>query len=275
MSTKLGTSGLQAGEHVRDRPIIFSAPMVRALLAGRKTQTRRVLGDKVPPPPDPVDLAWPARKPWPYLDAYCSGKRTPENPRGMGENWAWWTRDDRPCEQFRVGYVPGDRLWVREAVIIAPPGWTNTPANPMGPRWQEVGYLADTPNGELSETAREYGLKASPSIHMPRWASRLTLNVTDVRVHRLQEISEDDALAEGVKKVRDHCYVVEGFGYDTSGLCHSRPTIPFAQLWDKIHGETGPKSWESNPWVVAISFAVEKRNIDAECAEQRQGVAAA
>lgn len=241
-----------------DRPIIFSAPMVRALLAGRKTQTRRILGDKVPPPPDPVDLAWPARKPWPYLDAYCSGTRTPENPRGMGENWAWWTRDDRPCEQFRVGYVPGDRLWVREAVIIAPPGWTNTPANPMGPRWQEVGYLADTPNGELSETAREYGLKASPSIHMPRWASRLTLNVTDVRVQRLQEISEEDAKAEGCgpvipDDVKDHP-LAKHIG---------PPAInAFAAVWERLHGETGPKSWESNPWVVAISFAVEKRNID-------------
>ena len=103
-----------------DRPIIFSAPMIKSLIAGRKSQTRRLNIGEVPEPPahDAVS-PWSVERgdklhPAPYLDSYCGDPKTSANPRGMSDRWCWWTRDDRPGRQFKVSYVPGDRLWVRE-----------------------------------------------------------------------------------------------------------------------------------------------------------------
>ena len=124
-----------------DHPIIFSGPMVRSLLDGRKTQTRRVL-----------------------------------KPQPQGEQPKNWTR----ANDKAVRYAPGDRLYVREAINkVSTPG--------------DVVYRADFEAGGNDGA----GLGWRPSIHMPRWASRLTLTVTDVRVQRLQDISEEDARAEG------------------------------------------------------------------------------
>ncbi len=96
---------------------------------------------------------------------------------------------------------------------------------------------------------------------MPRWASRITLEVTDVRVQRLQEISQEDALAEGVTKVRDHCYVIRGIDYDEIAHCHSCPIARFAKLWDSLNAERG-FGWDQNPWVCATSFIVHQMNVD-------------
>jgi hypothetical protein len=97
-----------------------------------------------------------------------------------------------------------------------------------------------------------------PSIHMPRWASRLTLTVTDVRVERLQNITEDDARAEGVERDED---VPGGWvDYRAPGTqCCLIASDSFASLWESIHG---PEAWNANPWVCAISFEVRRRNID-------------
>jgi len=240
--------------------------MVRALLDGKKTQTRRVLRN-VPVPPDTFNLAHAARHPWPYLDAYCSAKKTPDNPRGMGENWCWWTRDDRAGEQFRVGYKPGDRLWVRENAVIAPRGWTTSPANPMGPFAQEVGYLAGPHAEGTGEAASDYGLETTPSIFMPRWASRLTLTVTDVRVQRLQEITEQDAVAEGVETLPEPDF--GGWWGGASELVKairqdpSKPPsrIKFAWLWNHLGGHPR-RRWADDPWIVALTFTVAQHNID-------------
>lgn len=154
-----------------DRPIIFSSPMVRALLAGTKTQTRRLLK------PQPGDM---------------------DRPFAM-EDGTWHVTDSRGCNMspLPVRYAVGDRLWVREAFIGAR-GYDDDPPSRFGnkPIW----YCADgAPDREkwwhLSNRLR-------PSIHMPRWASRLTLTVTEVRVQRLQEISEEDAIAEGAEPMR-------------------------------------------------------------------------
>jgi hypothetical protein len=184
------------------RPIPFSGPMVLALLAGTKTQTRRVI---TPP------LSEKAHSPF----------------QGADGLWRWMTgdvsyRDDErrcPCGQ------PGDRLWVRETwglLDIVSPCYRadDKSAVPASGRWR-------------------------PSIHMPRWASRLTLEVTEVRVQLLQEISEEDAKAEGVEPIRERV---------ANGVNWSSAREGFHHLWDSINGERA--AWESNPWVWAVSFKV-------------------
>ncbi len=153
----------------------------------------------------------------------------------------------RIIKSFR--YEVGDRLWVRESFAIAPDGL------PV--------FAADDFKRGTIEAADIYeaGIKCKPSIHMPRWASRLTLIVTDVRVQRLQEIGEEDAWAEGVWNCgeKDGGQSIEGEGCDL-----------FRNLWQSIHGI---KSWDTNPWVAAISFTVEKANIDALTNRPRCGSA--
>jgi len=172
---------------VTDRPIIFSAPMIRALLDGRKTQTRRVLK--------------------PHGDTFSA-----------------------------PSYRRGDRLYVREAAHID---------------GTSVNYRADHPGDSA-------GLGWRPSIHMPRWASRLTLTVTDVRVQQLQEISADDAVAEGCHFKRwitgEYPFFDQGVEADNRQLVRM-----YRDLWNSLHG-TG--AWDANPWVVAISFTVQRGNID-------------
>lgn len=237
-----------------DKPIIFSAPMIRALLDGRKTQTRRILKD-VPEAPAMDNIAWPDKKlhPAPYLDAYCGGPRTSENPRGMTENWAYWTRDDRPGPLFKVGYVPGDRLWVREE-------WSGEYVfRNMGPAKRP--HAIDCGHGDFrfretvwhwADGSPDFGdwEKPRPSIHMPRWASRLTLVVTDVRVQRVQDISRKDCDAEGCPGWMDHDWQ-DG----------EMPEEEFSTLWDSINAKRG-FGWDANPWVVALTFDVHKCNID-------------
>jgi hypothetical protein len=223
-----------------DKPIIFSAPMVRALLDGRKTQTRRVVKN-VPDAPAMDNIAWPDKKlhPAPYVDAYCGARRTPENPRGMTENWAYWTRDDRPGPPFKVGYVPGDRLWVREAHTF------------QGQAEGECLYRAtvgDDTDYYVEEIAE---LRWRPSIHMPRWASRLTLTVTDVRVQRLQDISGWDVEAEGA---------CEFAALPPNDQDTEEARAIFRDLWNSLHGSD---AWAANPWVCALTFTVKKGNIDA------------
>ena len=213
-----------------DRPILFSGAMVRAILAGQKSQTRRILPSAPTCPPE------------------CYGSL--------------------PCGVCKIArFAPGDRLWVRETWCEDQHAY-DSELNPDGIRWRATddsgvegiddgdGYAVLNADGSIRSCWR-------PSIHMPRRASRLTLTVTDVRVQRLHEITEADAIAEGVTKVRDSCYVVKGFGYDEAGLCHSSPVTPFAQLWDSINGKRPGCDWESNPWVVAVSFQSAQRNIDA------------
>lgn len=185
----------------RERPILFSAPMVRALLDGRKTQTRRI----VKPQADSIE---------PH-DGY------------PGE-WSPWKDGERQASILCPYGVSGDRLWVRETTIIAPKRWNDgygaTHVDAEGDK-RIVQYLATSPS---RDAAKAYNLKATPTIHMPRWASRITLELTDVRVHRLLDITEDDARAEGAENAR-----------------------AFVTLWDSINGKG---SWDASPWVWALTF---------------------
>jgi hypothetical protein len=230
--------------------------MIRALLDGRKTQTRRVLN------PQPTGHQDPAGCRWRLTSGY---KATATNPPYMeAVRPTSYGAVEIVAGPRRVPCRPGDRLWVREAAWICPPRWTDTPANPMGPDRREVAYKADDRGGGTAEAAADYKIKLRPSIHMPRWASRLTLLVTDVRVQRLQDIREEDALAEGVVPLTDPFtrYLVPGVEHpnkDFPELSRATAREMYAALWDVINGSG---AWLANPWVVAVSFDVRRCNID-------------
>lgn len=207
---------------MKERPILFSGPMVRAILNGTKTQTRRVV--KCP--------------------VWTGGVDVIERPRHTHVYGTVAT--PIPCPYG----LPGDRLWVRET-------WTEVagPCRDEDPeefRRQRVGvvYRADSPSDILDGTWK-------PSIHMPRWASRLTLEVTGVRVERLQDISEADALAEGVQKdwFNDGGESPGRYLYFTAqtleGCGHDSGVKAYRELWESING---PGSWEANPWVWVVKF---------------------
>jgi hypothetical protein len=224
-----------------DQPILFSAPMVRALLDGRKTQTRRVLGKtggriNIFSP----EIAW--------ADSYVLDDR----------NAGWRTK--------YIPYAPGDRLWVREAHSLH---GAHGQGRDDGKRWGPWGGLptAVSPDGTQVAYFRE-GFDRSdpgkwrPSIHMPRWASRITLIVTDVRVQRLWEISEADAIDEGCRPFFDEAdpQVMKGpNGTEHQMLPLKGPLDAFQALWNSING---PEAWDQNPWVVALTFTVHRCNID-------------
>ncbi len=218
-----------------DRPIIFSAPMVRALLDGRKTQTRRVLGNSGPG--RGRSNIFSAQIGW--SDSYV-----------LDPGNANWRERDTP-------YAPGDRLWVREAFYLTDDGEAEAVVYA-----EDEGGLAEHREAirqmqadlRLSDAWAAPHLRLRSPIHMPRWASRLTMTVTDVRVQRVQEISEDDARAEGV--------LPDGFeGYRGHEGTIGYPTAiwAFRHIWNSIHG---PDAWDANPWVAAISFTVHRCNID-------------
>lgn len=197
---------------MRERPILFSGPMVRAILDDKKTQTRRVIKPE-----------W-----FRCLD--------PEDP------------DDR--ESILSEGVLGDRLWVRETWQALESDFHAHKIRKAGgdPRVPKVGdrvvYRAD--EADDYQWSRAPGFVWRPSIFMPRWASRIDLEVTGERFERLQEISEADAKAEGVIP----------FPRDPEGDCWTDGTYrtAYEHLWGQINGWTGSKSWAANPWVWVIEF---------------------
>lgn len=227
-------------------PILFSGPMIRATLEGRKWQTRRVVDV---PPRDVVhgDGA--------YVDSYCSEKKTKANPRGMSEIWCWWTRDNRVGAGFKVKFVPGDLLWVRETLRY---DWT-------AKAWQydaDKTSLEATRNSTLeAPTPDRWPLGFCPSIHMPRWASRLTLKVAAVKVERVQDISEADAIAEGVARIPASEGYWTSYPEGTSAAGWLSPIDSFRTLWDSINGQKPNRAWADNPWVAAITFETIRKNV--------------
>lgn len=207
----------------RERPILFQGDMVRAILSGSKTQTRRI----VKPQPDTrpgmecTRLIFKDRKGNLLLDEALEAA-------------------DPLYRMFCPYGKPGDRLWVREA-------WTTHAfLDAVAPRdltTISIHYLAD--GGDVQTG------KHRPSIHMPRRISRITLEITDVRVERLQDISEGDAQAEGTP-----CYVcggpMDGRSEDDCHCFHSKAKASdYRNLWERING---PGSWDVNPWVWVVEF---------------------
>jgi hypothetical protein len=216
-----------------DRPILFSAPMVRAILreierpGAGKTQTRRVLSND-------------------KRMSLFNGTWSDSYVLDPG-NASWRERD--------VRYATGDRLWVREAWRCN--GWASDVATIFYRASEGDGYTA------MCEQYPVVGKKPlrvtgtwRPGIHMPRWASRLTLTVTEVRVQRLQEISRDDAIAEGIVQ-HGRFYGLADADWDDAVL---DPREAYGALRDSINADRAP--WDSNPWVVAVTFTPAAGNID-------------
>jgi|SRR5579859_2384991 len=226
----------QKQKHVsKERPILFSGEMVRAILDGRKTQTRRVLK---PQPHTPT--------PGTYADRY-----------DKTDCWAFWLPDLRMTEPktWACPYGrPGDQLWVKETFALEtdfnvgmlgyePPHKDGRPVNRIddstfGLYWEQAHYRATDPEPELCyEDWEDPEVKWRPSIYMPRWASRIMLELTEVRVERLREISEDDATAEAPPRLITYRTAIDAF----------------SNLWDSINAKRG-WGWNQNPWVWVIEF---------------------
>ena len=211
---------------MKERPIIFSAPMVRAILEGRKTQTRRVVKPQGSILTDRMARSLGVQPP--------PVQNSPVIPCPYGQ--------------------PGDRLWVRETFSY----WLrNSDRLPDESDYEAPWYRADADAyGLLGRD--EYGpvyaeqLLWKPSIYMPRTASRILLEVVSVRVERLQEISEDDCLAEGIAQiVRESLPGFQQCGeYDVIDI---DPAAEYLELWESINGHG---SWHANPWVWVVEFKV-------------------
>lgn len=224
-------------------PILFSGAMVRALLEGRKTQTRRVVKHRFP-------YLWNE----PY---YATGKVLTglENQPGAFMEFRYRKQDEPDYQGSPAAALvecpygqSGDVLWVRET-------WSKAELSLSS----ELFYRAD---GELAAsqstfTYIERERRWRPSIHMPRWASRLALRITDVRVQRLLDISEEDSQAEGARA--SDAVVIFQDGTLQRELSNTNRGA-FCCLWEAINGAG---SWDANPWVWALTFEVEKINIDA------------
>lgn len=207
----------------KERPILFSGPMVRAILEGRKTQTRRVLkahGLSL----NPLSHDYATRG-----EMTSSGAAVFYGDRG-------WSRDVT-CPYGQAG----DRLWVRETWCPRGNGRLEIE------RLQRPFFAADPNSGKPK------GWRWRPSIHMPRWASRIALEVTEIRVQRLQEISEEDAKSEGIERSNDERWPWRNYD-PLDGAPFVRPTTSFMSLWNSINGAQPGCLWMDNPWVWAISF---------------------
>lgn len=212
-----------------ERPMLFSGPMVLALLAGSKTQTRRI----VKPAPD-----WERPEPM--------SSTTAEGWQGPLDFAVWADNADPEADVRRSPYGgPGDSLWVKETwrpFLEAVPEWD------LSVRYQADGAFRTIKDGEFGE--RDWTMpKAAATgnvspLFMPRWASRLNLNVTGIRVERLQDISEADIIAEGVTQT------IIGTPRNPHRMTYR---ASFMDLWESING---PDSWAANPWVWVVTFDV-------------------
>jgi hypothetical protein len=259
-----------------DIPIIFSAPMVRALLDGRKTMTRRLAWRTVADTSKDLAPGTPLRQ---------EGLRGDDQIMALSGTIEVY----RPSPWQKV--KPGDRLWVRENFRYTT--WDDDcqfrvkyEADGVESKWIEA-FDGDDAESLVERICAKLDKKSvpiedghyvstdalgiAPCIHMPRWASRLTLVVTETKVERLHDMSPSDAVAEGMKAISkdgrlfkygipdsDGYPGTDDFGWPWEEWRMS-PVDAFQHLWVKLHG---PESWDANPDVVALSFTVHKTNID-------------
>jgi len=238
---------------VKERPIIFSADSVRLIKAGLKTQTRRVVK------PQPIWLAdnlWFGQSDDPDID---------EVP-----NRRWWVAYDVFYDDYsggnEAGYVQwrgrnpygekGDYLWVKENAYISQPNFCSQ-ADATHPDGRVVGYAADM-GWDAVRCATDYGVKLTPCIFMPRWASRFQLQITEIKINRLLDITNTDAEAEGITQHRHE----NSLKLDIYNECYSHEwdnrtsRENYLWIWNRLNAKRGFPA-ESNPWVWVVTF--EKR----------------
>lgn len=235
---------------MKERPINLTADEVRAVLAGRKTQKRFV-------------IVWKPRQPGYNLSAsalelghYMTGQ--PDSGwvlRSRGSGGCW---NDRTYP-FKCPYSTGDRLWVREKLT-----------RPDGDPWlyaadRQAVMVAREDETAMLTWAHHKEQDYCPSIHMPRWASRISLEVTDVRIQRVQDITAADSEAEGIYKIghdtiHSQPWVAPGVEMTSAcgekamdWPCHNTARDAMKTLWDSINLKRG-YGWDANPWVTAVTF---------------------
>lgn len=213
---------------MKERPILFSGPMVRAILEGRKSQTRRVIKNA-------TGAFWDHAGWRPVVD----GGRVDRWEDVDGRLAPIGAGAPRPTCPYGE---PGDRLWVRESL------WHDDGMSAMQPT--SIKYAADVIDPRPDQFFPVENWRKVPSIHMPRWASRITLEVKAVRVERVQDISAADAMAEGVALPSVPVTEINKRPFD-AGNCRAAVEA-FARLWDLINGNAHP--WASNPWVWVVEF---------------------
>jgi hypothetical protein len=191
------------------KPILFSTPMVQAIIDGRKTMTRRVIKQ------NSTALNW--------IDSGF----TPEFILDKGNDAI-------------IPYKVGDILWVRETIC----GF-------IGRNTTQFVYKASVHSDWMEYAKEKFGYKWTPSIHMPKEAARIFLRVMGIRAERLQDISEEDAIAEGIEIVKENVPVIPYKDYLGKYNYYSNPINSFKSLWQSINGE---QSWEHNPYVWVIAF---------------------
>jgi hypothetical protein len=210
------------------RPILYSAPMVPPILADTKTQTRRTNGlDFINENPGCWQRQW--------------------VPAKDGKHWLFTCGDDQVHLRCPYG-VEGDRLWVRETwgyTAVWPMSFQREHTQMGGP-WNSI-FMAYRADGRPGNWCWR------PSIHMPRWASRILLEITAVRCERLLDISEADAVAEGIEVVGQSAIgpLYRDYTGDNAGHGWNHAPSSYLTLWASIHG---PDSWAANPWVWVVEF---------------------
>jgi len=239
----------------KERPILFSGAMVRAILDGRKTQTRRVVSNQ---PPANTYKVMPYNHPDPRQHFYAWVDTNPPGPACEVSDWC------QPCPYGQSG----DRLWVRESWCVGKPHDERAPRDILphalardtgvtvlyqAGGWRSLGPAGrDEPVYSDDEPMPDWAGKGRPSIHMPRALSRIALEITGVRVERLNDCSSEDAIAEGISPYK-HGW--ERRHPDPNDISHSGatadPRLAYKGLWESING-TG--SWDTNPWVWVVEF---------------------
>jgi hypothetical protein len=219
---------------MKERPIIMGAESVMAILDGRKTQTRRVI--KIQPPEEDYQLLT-------VIDSTRNKDEGCSHWAKLNESKTNIVIDDG--RMFRCPYgIIGDRLWIRET-------------------WKQVFDTPKVVTYKSSDPTNINGGKWRSPLFMPRWASRITLEITDIKVERLQDITEEGAIAEGIEfdsgweeqSGEGYCDGVGYMNYETGDLDCITPKESYRTLWNSLNAKRG-YSWESNPWVWVISFRV-------------------
>jgi len=225
----------------KDRPILFSTPMVQAILDGRKTQTRRTRGlEEINKNPD----SWKKGATTQTCRFWDADKEEDPNPIDIHYGFRFNGNGNHelyiPCPYGK----PGDRLWVRET-------WQITYF--LHPSDENYGYIykASENGKDWQENTEEW--KWKPSIHMPKAAARIWLEITDISVERLQDISKEDAIAEGIEPVADGYKNYMPKLSSTSQFCWPTAYHSFQSLWESINGA---ESWDRSPWLWVVKFKV-------------------